>query len=142
MNPGQADRYPRIRGASDALAARLSPEDCTPQSMPDASPVKWHLAHTSWFFETFVLEKAIPGYAAFDSAYRVLFNSYYNSVGEQYHRPERGLLTRPDLDEVRSLPAPRRLADRRRSSSAGELPATSSPASSRSACTTSSSTRS
>ncbi len=68
--------------------------------MPDASPVKWHLAHTTWFFETFVLEAAQSGRPPFDPAFRVLFNSYYNSVGEQHFRPERGLLTRPSLDEV------------------------------------------
>jgi ergothioneine biosynthesis protein EgtB len=68
--------------------------------MPDASPAKWHLAHTSWFFETFALEPALPGYRVFDPLYRVLFNSYYNAVGEQHPRPQRGLLTRPSLDEV------------------------------------------
>jgi ergothioneine biosynthesis protein EgtB len=67
--------------------------------MPDASPVKWHLAHTSWFFETFVLEST-PGYRALEPTYRMLFNSYYHSVGEQYSRPERGLITRPALAEV------------------------------------------
>jgi ergothioneine biosynthesis protein EgtB len=67
--------------------------------MPDASPVKWHLAHTTWFFETFILEKR-PRYRAFDPAYRVLFNSYYNAVGEKHPRPERGMLSRPTLEEV------------------------------------------
>lgn len=70
--------------------------------MDDASPSKWHLAHTSWFFETFVLEVHNSNYSAFDPDYRVLFNSYYNSVGEQYSRPHRGLLTRPSLEEVYS----------------------------------------
>ncbi len=95
------EHYRRVRAASDALARPLSPEDCTPQSMPDASPVKWHLAHTSWFFETFLLEGSVPGYRPFHPEFRVLFNSYYYSVGEQYSRPDRGLVTRPSLAEVR-----------------------------------------
>jgi len=97
-----AERYRAVRATSEALAAPLSPEDTTVQSMPDASPVKWHLAHTSWFFETFVLEGAIDGYRAFHPQFRVLFNSYYNAVGTQHPRPERGLLSRPSLDEVRA----------------------------------------
>ncbi len=97
-----AARYRAVRGVTEALAAPLSPEDQTPQSMPDASPVKWHRAHTSWFFETFVLERAIAGYVPPVPEYRVLFNSYYNAVGEQYFRPERGLVTRPSVAEVRS----------------------------------------
>jgi ergothioneine biosynthesis protein EgtB len=96
-----AARYQAVRAASEALAAPLSAEDATAQSMPDASPTKWHLAHTSWFFETFVLE-ALPGYRPRDPAYRVLFNSYYNAVGAQHHRPERGLVTRPGLAEIRA----------------------------------------
>src|SRR5690606_9302295 len=67
---------------------------------PDASPVKWHLAHTTWFFETFVLAEYSPKYAPFDPAFRMLFNSYYNGIGEQYSRPHRGLLTRPSLQQV------------------------------------------
>src|SRR5712672_698834 len=92
--------YLSIRGATRALAAPLSVEDCAIQSMPDASPVKWHLAHTTWFFETFVLVPHQPGYRAFAPEYRVLFNSYYNSVGDRYPRPERGMLSRPGLEEV------------------------------------------
>ncbi len=99
-----AARFAAVRGASERLAAPLSPEDATAQSMPDASPVKWHLAHTSWFFETFVLEGR-PGYEPLDPSYRVLFNSYYQTVGEQYFRPERGMITRPGLDEVRAYRA-------------------------------------
>lgn len=95
-----ARRYLLVRSATEALAQPLSPEDQTPQSMPDASPVKWHRAHTTWFFETFVLEKAAPGYTPFDPAYRELFNSYYNSVGRQYARPQRGLISRPGVAEV------------------------------------------
>ena len=95
-----ATRYGQIRGATEALAQGLSAEDCALQSMPDASPVKWHLAHTTWFFETFLLEANVPGYRPFDPAFRVLFNSYYNSVGEKHPRPERGMLSRPDLETV------------------------------------------
>ncbi len=95
-----AARYRAVRAATERLAAPLSPEDCSAQSMPDASPVKWHLAHTTWFFETFVLAGARPDLAPFDPAFRVLFNSYYNAVGEPYPRPRRGLLTRPSLADV------------------------------------------
>ena len=97
-----AERLRATRALSLELAAPLSPEDCQVQSMPDASPVKWHLAHTTWFFETFVLEPHLPGYRVFHPRFRQLFNSYYHSVGEQYPRPMRGLLTRPSLDEVRA----------------------------------------
>ena len=93
-------RFSRIRAATEALAAPLSSEDCQVQSMPDASPVKWHLAHVTWFFETFVLERFEPGFKPYHPAFRVLFNSYYNAVGERHPRPERGLLTRPSLHEV------------------------------------------
>jgi ergothioneine biosynthesis protein EgtB len=93
-------RYAETRAGTLALAAGLSPEDCALQSMPDASPVKWHLAHTSWFFETFVLEPGLPGYRAYDPAFRVLFNSYYVQVGERHPRSERGLISRPALAEV------------------------------------------
>ena len=92
--------YQRTRAQTLGLAAPLSAEDCVVQSMPDASPVKWHLAHTSWFFETFVLERALPGFAPYREAFRVLFNSYYVAVGPRHPRPERGLLSRPSLDEV------------------------------------------
>src|SRR5712691_7157340 len=97
---GRSEQYFAIRGVTRALAAPLSAEDCALQSMPDASPVKWHLAHTTWFFETFVLERFIRGYRHFDPRYRVLFNSYYNAVGDKHPRPDRGLLSRPTLDEV------------------------------------------
>jgi len=95
-----AERYRAVRGATEQLCAPLSPEDCGSQSMPDASPAKWHLAHTTWFFETFVLEQALEGFVPFHPGFRVLFNSYYNSVGDRHSRPERGLLTRPSLDLV------------------------------------------
>ena len=95
-----ATRYAAVRARTERLAEPLSAEDCGIQSMTDASPTKWHLAHTSWYFETFVLEEAVPGYRVFREPFRVLFNSYYNSVGEQYARPARGLLSRPSLEEV------------------------------------------
>ena len=98
-------RFREVRSRSERLAAPLSPEDCAAQSMPDASPVKWHLAHTTWFFETFVLEAVEPRFRPFDPAFRVLFNSYYNAVGEQHPRPRRGLLTRPSLEQVRAYRA-------------------------------------
>src|SRR5687768_1181534 len=97
--PPLAERYREVRARSVDVARPLSPEDCMLQSMPDASPAKWHLAHTTWFFETFVLER-IPGYAPANAAYRALFNSYYEAVGERHPRPERGLLSRPTLAEV------------------------------------------
>jgi ergothioneine biosynthesis protein EgtB len=95
---GVANRFRRVRSATLALAAPLSPEDQVVQSMPDASPVKWHLAHTTWFWETFILAPA--GVAAFDPAYAFLFNSYYDALGARHPRPQRGLLTRPDLAGV------------------------------------------
>jgi len=96
----RGQRYLSIRDVTRALASPLSAEDCAIQSMPDASPVKWHLAHTTWFFETFVLSPHCPGYRPFEPAYRVLFNSYYDAVGDRYPRPERGMLSRPGLEEI------------------------------------------
>ena len=93
-------RYDAVRDHTISLSRPLSDEDCGAQSMPDASPVKWHLAHTSWFFETFILERLDPGFKPFHPWFRVLFNSYYNGVGEKHPRPMRGLLTRPSLAEV------------------------------------------
>ena len=93
-------RHAQTRAATAALARPLSAEDCALQSMPDASPVKWHLAHTSWFFETFVLERFAAGYRPFDPAFRVLFNSYYNDVGPKHPRPRRGLVSRPALADI------------------------------------------
>ena len=95
-----AARFAQVRQQTMALAAPLSDEDCQAQSMPDASPVKWHLAHTTWFFETFILEPFEAGFAPFHSAFRVLYNSYYNGVGAQYSRPQRGLITRPSRAEM------------------------------------------
>ena len=95
-----AAAYRAVRERTLALAAPLSAEDCCVQSMPDASPAKWHLGHTAWFFETFVLQACEPGFKPFDEAFRVLFNSYYHSVGARHPRPQRGLLTRPGLAQV------------------------------------------
>jgi ergothioneine biosynthesis protein EgtB len=95
-----AARYRAVRAATERLRAPLSAEDCAVQSMPDASPIKWHLAHTTWFFETFVLERSGAPHRPFDPSYRFLFNSYYNAVGPQHTRAERGLLSRPGLEEV------------------------------------------
>ncbi len=93
-------KFNRIRETTQELAAPLSPEDCCVQSMADASPVKWHLAHTTWFFETFVLEPFEPSFLPFHSAFRVLFNSYYNGIGDKYPRARRGLITRPGLEQI------------------------------------------
>ncbi|MEM7280243.1 MAG: ergothioneine biosynthesis protein EgtB [Pseudomonadota bacterium] len=89
-----------IRQATVELAAPLSPEDMTVQSMPDASPTKWHLAHITWFFENFILKPHATGYEEFDSEFGFLFNSYYYSVGSMYARPRRGLVTRPSVQRV------------------------------------------
>lgn len=91
--------YLRTRALSVALAEPLSDADASVQSMPDASPAKWHLAHTSWFFEAFVLAD-VPGYRAFDPRFAYLFNSYYEAVGPRHPRGQRGLLTRPSLAQV------------------------------------------
>jgi ergothioneine biosynthesis protein EgtB len=128
-----AARFRAVRAATEALAAPLTPEDCALQSMASCSPVKWHLAHTSWFFETFilgdcrggvlrdcrggvlrdrrggVLSDGLRGYAPLRAEYRTLFNSYYQQVGERWPRSERGLLSRPSLEEVRGY---RRHVDR------------------------------
>ncbi len=97
--------FGNVRRRSLALAEPLSDEDCGAQSMVDASPVKWHLAHTTWFFETFILERFEDGFAPFHPAFRMLFNSYYNGVGERHPRSARGLLTRPAMAEVRAYRA-------------------------------------
>lgn len=100
VHPELAARFAQVRGTTRALAAPLSAEDCAIQSMPDASPVKWHLAHTTWFFETFLLSERRAGYKPFNAAFKVLFNSYYNGVGDKHPRPERGMLSRPALAEI------------------------------------------
>jgi ergothioneine biosynthesis protein EgtB len=94
------EQYRRVREATVALCATLSPEDFVVQSMPDASPAKWHLAHTSWFFEEFVLQHAHSGYEFHDASFRYLFNSYYNAVGPMHTRSSRGLLSRPTVQQV------------------------------------------
>jgi ergothioneine biosynthesis protein EgtB len=93
-------QYQQIRRTSLDLAQRYSAEDQMLQSMPDASPVKWHLAHTAWFFETFILVAQVPGYKPFDPRYKHLFNSYYKQLGSHPYRGSRGLMSRPSLDEV------------------------------------------
>jgi len=94
------ERYAAVRRGTVALAAPLSAEDAQLQSMPDASPAKWHLAHTTWFFETFVLARAEPPVPPHDPAWAYLFNSYYEAAGPRQPRPERGLLSRPSLEAV------------------------------------------
>lgn len=95
-----AERFERVRAYTLALTQPLSAEDQCVQSMPDASPTKWHLAHTSWFFETVVLQAFEAGYRVFDPQYLYLFNSYYEALGPRHPRPQRGLLTRPSIAEV------------------------------------------
>lgn len=94
------DRYIQVRQLSETLCAPLAIEDYGIQSMPDVSPPKWHLAHTTWFFETFLLVPFLPGYTVFHPQFGYLFNSYYEAVGARHPRPERGLLSRPTVDEV------------------------------------------
>jgi ergothioneine biosynthesis protein EgtB len=96
-----AERLAATRALTLELAAPLSDADAAIQPFPDASPAKWHLAHTSWFFETFVLRDHVAGYALFDERYPYLFNSYYEGEGERHPRPKRGMISRPSLDEVR-----------------------------------------
>jgi ergothioneine biosynthesis protein EgtB len=93
-------RYRLIREFSEKLRETLEPEDCVVQTMPEASPVKWHLAHTSWFFETFVLKEALPNYKPIHPQFAYLFNSYYNAAGKMHCRPKRGLISRPTLRET------------------------------------------
>ncbi|MBA2935387.1 ergothioneine biosynthesis protein EgtB [Sphingomonas sp. CGMCC 1.13654] len=99
--PELLQHFQSVRALSLALAADLSDADSSAQSMPDASPAKWHLAHTSWFFETFILRDHVPAYQLFDERWPFLFNSYYEAEGARMARPSRGLLSRPSLDQVR-----------------------------------------
>ena len=99
-SPSLAERFRATRALSEALAAPLSDADATLQSMPDASPAKWHLAHTTWFWETFLLRDHLPGYAPFDERWAFLFNSYYEAEGPRHARVARGMLARPSLDEI------------------------------------------
>ncbi|MBV9116252.1 MAG: ergothioneine biosynthesis protein EgtB [Acetobacteraceae bacterium] len=98
-------RFQAVRAHTERLVAALTPEDQCVQSMPDASPAKWHRAHTTWFFEEFLLRPHLPGYRPFDSDFRYLFNSYYEAVGARHPRPFRGLLTRPSADRIGSYRA-------------------------------------
>ncbi len=100
-----AAQFAGVRALSIALVAPLSDADATLQSMDDASPAKWHLAHTTWFFETFVLRDHVPTYRLFDERWPFLFNSYYEAEGQRHARPRRGMLSRPTLDEVRAYRA-------------------------------------
>jgi ergothioneine biosynthesis protein EgtB len=97
-----AARYRAVRGLSLDIAAPLSDADACLQPMPDASPAKWHLAHTTWFFETFLLRDHLPGYRLHDESWAYLFNSYYEGEGERHPRARRGMIARPSLDEVRA----------------------------------------
>jgi ergothioneine biosynthesis protein EgtB len=103
------EAFRKVRAATELLCAPLAPEDCVVQSMDDASPTKWHLAHTSWFFEAFLLEPHGKDYAPFHPRYGYLFNSYYDAVGDRHARSRRGLLTRPSVDEIQAY---RRHVDR------------------------------
>jgi len=99
------EHYDWVRGETERIAAPLTPEDQVVQSMPDASPTKWHRAHVTWFFETLVLKAFADGYEPLDPHYEFLFNSYYEAVGARHPRPQRGLLTRPSAEEVRAYRA-------------------------------------
>ena len=94
------DAFRRVRGETERRAAPLTPEDQAIQSMPDASPIKWHRAHTTWFFEQFLIKPNLPGYREFDERFAFLFNSYYVAAGPRHARPKRGMITRPDAAEV------------------------------------------
>jgi len=98
---GLLSRFHQVRDFTVALCEGLAPEDCVVQSMPDVSPAKWHLAHTTWFFETFILRKWIAGYRSENAQYAYLFNSYYNAAGDMHRRDLRGLISRPTVTETR-----------------------------------------
>jgi ergothioneine biosynthesis protein EgtB len=92
--------YASVRGTTERLAGPLSPEDQTVQSMADASPTKWHRAHTTWFFETFILGPNAPNYTLYDESFPYIFNSYYEALGDRHPRPQRGQLSRPGVDDI------------------------------------------
>jgi hypothetical protein len=101
LAPSDLERFYReVRHTSERLGEPLSDADATVQSMSDASPAKWHLAHTTWFFEAMVLSPHLTGYRTFDERFTFLFNSYYETLGARQPRPRRGMITRPTLDEV------------------------------------------
>ncbi|NJO77625.1 MAG: ergothioneine biosynthesis protein EgtB [Cyanobacteria bacterium RM1_2_2] len=95
-----SDRYQQVRQLSESICRPLTTEDYVIQSMPDVSPPKWHLAHTTWFFETFLLAPSLPQYEVFHPQFGYLFNSYYETVGKRHPRPQRGLLSRPTVEEI------------------------------------------
>ena len=97
---GLLARFHQVRNFTNALCSGLEPEDYVVQSMPDVSPTKWHLAHTTWFFETFILKKFVPGYRPEIPEYAYLFNSYYNAAGDMHRRDLRGLISRPTVTEA------------------------------------------
>src|ERR687887_355169 len=97
---GLLQQYQKVRCFTERICQPLCPEDYVVQSMPDVSPTKWHLAHVSWFFETFILGPNVPGYTSLHPQYTYLFNSYYNAIGERHCRPKRGLISRPTVREV------------------------------------------
>src|SRR5712692_10659471 len=99
------ERFRAVRTETERRAAPLAPEDQTVQSMPDASPTKWHRAHTTWFFEQFLLLPHLAGYRVFDERFAYLFNSYYVAAGPRHARPKRGLVTRPDCEQVAAFRA-------------------------------------
>src|SRR5215469_12024218 len=100
LKKGLVERYQEVRRFSEQLCEPLVTEDYVIQSMPDVSPTKWHLAHVSWFFETFLLFPAVPDYQSLHPQYAYLFNSYYNTLGERHCRPKRGLVSRPTVQET------------------------------------------
>lgn len=100
MNSSLINQYKSVRQASEQICAPLATEDYGLQAAAETSPPKWHLAHTSWFFETFVLGVFLPGYQSPSPEYAYIFNSYYNGIGEQFPRPQRGLLSRPTVEQV------------------------------------------
>jgi ergothioneine biosynthesis protein EgtB len=103
LSPAQSllARFHEVRDFTNLISADLAPEDCVVQSMPEVSPTKWHLAHTTWFFETFILKKWMPSYQPEVPQYAYLFNSYYNAAGDMHRRDLRGLISRPTVDETR-----------------------------------------
>ena len=112
------ERYRTVRAFTEWLCEPLAVEDYVIQTMPDVSPTKWHLAHTTWFFETFLLQAHAPGYEVLHPKYNYLFNSYYNAVGYRHCRPKRGLISRPTVSEVYDY---RRYVDRAVSRTLGRL---------------------
>ena len=112
--PGELhDRYQETRDFTEKLCETLVTEDYVVQSMPDVSPTKWHLGHTTWFFEAFILRDRLPGYISPNDKYNYLFNSYYNGIGEQWTRAERGLLSRPTVENEVTNAANHRRTDAR-----------------------------